>query len=69
MTQQELDALPEVGGMTFVKTDKGLLPVALDTLALYQNWPDDPRMVTDQDGSRWLIGRRNGQLCKRKLRP
>lgn len=65
MTQDELDALPEIGGFDTqgVMRDGVLyaIPVARPNFVL-----GDMQFVTDVDGERWAVGRLGSMLVKRR---
>ena len=71
MTQAEFDAIPEEPsgfGMTEEVIDGKTIrrPVAPNLGALYHA-PDDPAVsAIDHDGQRWMIGRVDGRLVKRR---
>ena len=70
MTQDELNALPEDGGIgyeTITLDGKTVMkPCIRQSHVLYQ--PDnEPMMVTDLYGHRWILGYYNGVLHKRRF--
>jgi len=70
MTQDELDALPENGGIGFRKQiidgREVDVPFMRPALALFVR-DDDPAMVRDSDGNAWIVGWANGQRYKSRL--
>lgn len=68
MTQDELDALPECGGIGIReevidgRTIK--IPFVRESFALYHA-PDDPVIVVDRNGTAWSVGWANGVKYKR----
>ena len=70
MTQAELDALPtdgEFGQRTEERDGKRVIIPFLQTVGVLYHDPADPIMVTDRQGIRWLLGRHNGVLHKRRM--
>lgn len=71
MTQEELDALPEIPASgieqyTVVRDGKTIVyPVVRLGPLLWQD-PGDPMRVIDSVGQVWDIGRHKGQLVKRR---
>lgn len=66
MTQDELDALPECGGIGSVLVGNVRIPFARESFALYQP-PDEPMMVIDLHGISWMLGYANGKRWKRRM--
>jgi hypothetical protein len=70
MTQDELDALPETGGIgqreEIIDGKRVVVPTMLSALCLYQN-PDEPAFVIGNDGRRWMIGWADGVRYKTRL--
>jgi hypothetical protein len=66
VTQEELDTLPECGGIGYIVEGNRRIPFAQNSFALYQG-PDDPLMVLDLDGQRWTVGWAHGKRWKRKF--
>jgi hypothetical protein len=72
MTQAELTALPELGGIAYRENCDGTkIPsvrenVVLDTTALRDG---EPLLVVDSHGIRWMLGYVHGRLCKRQNHP
>lgn len=66
MTQAELDALPEDGGIERMRVGSITLARARPGVVL---WTDEsePAFVVDAHGMRWLPGWFNGVRYKRKL--
>lgn len=72
MTQDELDAIPELPndfGVRTIERDgkKIMVPVAPDMRVLWQE-EDDPRTIEDQQGRVWMVGILDGKRVKRRLR-
>ena len=70
MTQAELDALPEDGTFAYTTEVRDGQTVRVPRFqsvgALYQP-PDEPCLVTDTEGQRWILGYAQGQRWKRRL--
>ncbi len=68
MTQQELDALPEVGGISqreeIIDGRKVVIPV-IEGGAMFQGLDDG--VVVGNDGQRWMIGQVSGVRSKRRI--
>ena len=71
MTQKELDAIPENGGISYREEmqqgKRVLIPFMQPCKAMYQS-QYVPMMVTDSQGVSWLIGYIDGVLHKSRLR-
>ena len=67
MTQQELDAIPEMGGLDYQDNSDGTrTPFMRETKVLYQ--PDDESMmVTDSQGQSWMLGWVDKVRYKRRI--
>ena len=67
MTQQELDALPECGGIDYEDMGSGVIrPKARPDFALWTE-ETEPFMLTDQQGRIWHVGWAKGRQWKRRI--
>lgn len=71
ITQEELDALPIMGEITYelreIDGRQVKVPKAAVVGALWQE-PDEPYATKDRNGTWWCIGKAYGQTWKRRLR-
>lgn len=70
MTQDELDALPIIGEITYELQERDgkqvRVPKAPVVGALHQE-PDDPSVIWDRWGQSWMVGRAFGKRWKRRM--
>lgn len=66
MTQDELDALPIMGGIDErIEVRDGrkvVIPVMRKAFALF-----DPTVYTDANGARWMVGTHEGVMYRREM--
>lgn len=71
MTQEEFDALPDVTGGWGTREEERngqivRVPCWSGFAGALFHGPDDPIVTVDRNGQRWMIGRKDGVLVKRR---